>query len=61
MEDYNDNKFHLDHYKKEKEMKATKFILLNRGNLPDFYRIGKRLGSGACGGEIRLCTHKESG
>ena len=39
---------------------AKNFVTGNKGNLRDFYRIGKMLGSGAFG-EVRMCVHRESG
>ena len=39
---------------------ASDFVKINEGNLREFYRIGKMLGSGAFG-EVRMCVHRESG
>jgi len=42
------------------KISSTKFVTQNTGNLRDFYRIGKMLGSGAFG-EVRMCVHRETG
>lgn len=44
----------------EIKIKASNFVMQHAGNLRDFYRIGKTLGSGAFG-EVRVCLHRESG
>jgi hypothetical protein len=41
-------------------VQASDFVKINEGNLREFYRIGKMLGSGAFG-EVRMCVHRESG
>ncbi len=42
------------------KISSTKFVTQNQGNLRDYYRIGKMLGSGAFG-EVRMCVHRETG
>ena len=42
-----------------KGMKASNFVLENKGKLKDHYRIGKLIGSGAFG-DVRIWLHKES-
>ena len=44
----------------EIKIKASNFVMKHAGNLREFYRIGKLLGSGAFG-EVRVCLHRESG
>ena len=44
----------------EIKIKASNFIMQHAGNLRDYYKIGKILGSGAFG-EVRVCIHRESG
>ena len=42
-----------------KGMKASNFVLENKGKLKEFYKIGKLIGSGAFG-DVRIWLHKES-